>query len=54
MRIKRMLRICENKGCYKRVTNNVIYLRSENGNGTTTNIEICRKCFQQMLKEEHN
>lgn len=54
MRIKRMLGICENKGCYRRITNNVIYLRSENGNGTTTNVKICRKCFQESLKKGNN
>lgn len=52
MILKRLLKICENKGCYGRITNNVIYLRSEDGNGLPKNIKICAKCFKKTLEEE--
>lgn len=47
MTIKRILGVCENKGCYKRVSKSVVYLKSED---TGKNLKICDRCFRKLAK----
>lgn len=47
MILKKILRICENKGCYNKVSKSVVYLKNES---TGKNIRICEKCFRKLAK----
>lgn len=49
MIIKRFLNMCENKGCYRRISKSVVYLRNEEKG---KNVKICDRCFRKLAKEK--
>lgn len=46
--IKRVLGLCEDKGCYRKTTKNVMYLKKDDSD--SRNIRVCEKCFRKYAK----
>lgn len=48
--IKKIFSICENKGCFHKLTKNSTYLSKTNKDGKTLNVRVCEKCFRKLIK----